>query len=79
MFTVALLFYPNQANPARACGRGTWRVKACWPTLKSQTPHINRGPGGSKRLIVTAGRSFKVGSRVDPANMLFTREQRLAA
>jgi hypothetical protein len=78
MFICALLFYPNQANPARASGRGVWRV---WSCVKHQPADARmRVAVRSGMMFLRTTRAYKPRSRVDPARMLFTpAAEKLAA
>jgi hypothetical protein len=67
-----LQFYPNQANPARASGRGVYRVYSCGyvlPRLTAPLVHVQHYPGRRSLLEVLAARGYKVGSRVDPVRV----------
>lgn len=69
---VKLAFYPKQANPARAGGRGVYRVVASYP-CKTVRPRIQcylatDRPG--RYLYLNAPREYKRGSRVDPRRVL---------
>lgn len=65
---LALQFYPNQANPARADGRGVYRVKACIevPSCVRIAGLVYTHPRARPLLWLFAARPYKVGSRVDP-------------
>jgi hypothetical protein len=61
---VGLQFYPNQKNPARASGRGVYRVVACSPHDLLGTDILVSMP--ARHLWMNSTRAFKPGSRVDP-------------
>jgi len=67
MYLTALAFYPNQANPARASGRGVWRVKACTEAAPADNPRVITV---NRILILRTRRRFKEGSRIDPKKAL---------
>ena len=66
---VGLQFYPNQKNPARASGRGVYRVVA-YALTNGVEPAITVAPapsvGRHPTLYLRTQRGFKHGSRVDP-------------
>ena len=66
MIYVALTFRPNQKNPARASGRGVWRVadSGTWPDVQAMCPSVV-----GDWLFIGADREYKPGSRVDPAKL----------
>jgi hypothetical protein len=75
---VKLAFHPNQANPARAGGRGVWRVKFCSALPSFYSPvHVWGDREGSKLLSLAVARVYKVNSRVDPKKLAleFLRSQ----
>lgn len=70
MHCVALKFYPNQKNPARASGRGVYRVEIPLLAWIPEDPAIGverLGPG--KTLVIRTTTHVKRGSRVDPLKL----------
>lgn len=67
MFNVCVRFKPNQKNPARASGRGVYRVVGCtpWPHAFTKLIRVGKQVGGPFISIIST-RALKVGSRVDP-------------
>ena len=67
---VSLRFYPRQANPARASGRGVYRVVCCSHVGNPLKIRVDQRPDmGGPILRMMAEREFKVGSRVDPVKI----------
>jgi hypothetical protein len=64
-FRVGLRFYPNQANPARASGKGVWRVCFCTPEKTRRGVRV--WSGVTAILCVDVRRTFTPRSRIDPA------------
>lgn len=66
---VSLKFHPNQANPARASGRGLWRVvysQVMEKPASIRTGHYCVNGRITPLLRMPADRAYKSGSRVDP-------------
>lgn len=68
MFNVCVRFRPNEKNPKRASGRGTYRVVGCeeFPHRFVRRVLVGHEPIGGKFISIVSPREFKVGSRVDP-------------
>lgn len=71
MIYVALTFHPNQKNPARASGFGTYRVADCWREPDDAATRIFFGHRkaivyADGMLVLQAPRAYQHGSRVDP-------------
>jgi hypothetical protein len=76
MNLVLLTFHPNQANPARASGKGVWRVRGF--SAGGGLPNTPRVQVVYGCLILVTARHYQIGSRVDPRNALFGKPKREA-
>jgi hypothetical protein len=76
----SLVYYPNQANPARAGGKGVWRVKFCSHVanpLKIRVDYKSPHMLSQRFLRLMVAREYKPNSRVDPRKLAleFLRSQ----
>lgn len=68
IWTVLMRFYPRQANPRRASGKGVYRVIACYHGA-NLPPCTLENPVGARVLRVSSTRQVQIGSRVNPLHL----------
>lgn len=73
---VALSFHPTHKNPARANGRGVYRVMDCWVDGRLRSPDWQKPIRVCQELLILhATRPYKRGSRVDPLKIALAARQ----